>query len=131
MIHYEPQPRTHLRIAVPLKDPSGSVSDHFGESPCFVLVTLRLSDGQVETQDVIANPYRDVETAKGIRVAEWLVQQKVDRVFMREDLSHKGPGYVLGQAGIITEKTAASLLAKVLADFRVHRPEDSAITEGA
>lgn len=123
MIHYEPQPRTHLRIAVPLKDPTGSVSDHFGESPCFAIVVLRLSDRQVEAQEVVANPYRDVETAKGIRVAEWLVQHKVDRVFMKEDLSHKGPGYVLGQAGIITEKTAASRLVEVLADFRGTGPK--------
>jgi predicted Fe-Mo cluster-binding NifX family protein len=129
MIHYEPQPRTHSRIAVPLTDPSGSISNHFGESPYFALVTLRLSDGQVEEQEVIANPHRDVETAKGIRVAEWLVQQKVDQVFMKEDLSHKGPAYVFGQAGVITEKTAASQLVEVLADFRVHKPGDRVLKQ--
>ncbi len=129
MIHYEPQPRTHSRIAVPLTDPAGSISDHFGESPYFALVTLRLSDGQVEVQEVIANPHRDVETAKGIRVAEWLVQQKVDRVFMKEDLSHKGPGYVLGKAGVITEKTAASQLMEILSDFGTDKPGDSVLKQ--
>jgi len=119
MIHYEPQPQTHSRIAVPLTDPAGRISDHFGESPCFAFVTLRLSDGQVEEEKVITNPHREVETAKGIRVAEWLVRHKVDRVFMKEDFSHKGPGYVLGQAGVTTEKTAASQLMEILADFRV------------
>jgi cation diffusion facilitator family transporter len=127
MIHYEPQPRTHARIAVPLTDPAGRISDHFGESPCFAFVTLRLSDGQVEEEKVITNPHRYVETAKGIRVAEWLVRHKVDRVFMKEDLSHKGPGYVLGQAGVTTEKTAASQLMQILADFRVGKSGDGSL----
>ena len=37
MIHYEPQPRTHYRIAVPLSDPEGLISDHFGESQYFAI----------------------------------------------------------------------------------------------
>jgi len=44
IIHYEPQPRTHLRIAAPLADSNGKMSDHFGSSPYFALVTVRLSD---------------------------------------------------------------------------------------
>jgi cation diffusion facilitator family transporter len=100
VIHYEPQPRTHTRIAVPLADPSGLISDHFGGSPYFALLTIRLADHRVEKQEVIENPHVNVEKAKGIRVAEWLVHQKVDQVVMREDLSHKGPAYVFGNAGV-------------------------------
>ena len=114
MIHYEPQPRTHTRIAVPLADPSGKVSDHFGESPYFALVTVRLSDHHVEKDDVIENPHKDVETAKGIRVAEWLAGQNVDHVTMKEDLSRKGPGYVLSNAGIQSTVTAASNLDEAI-----------------
>jgi len=114
MIHYEPQPRTHTRIAVPLADPSGKVSDHFGESPYFALVTVRLSDHHVEKDEVIENPHKDVETAKGIRVAEWLVGQNVDHVTMKEDLSRKGPGYVLSNAGIQSTVTAASNLDEAI-----------------
>jgi predicted Fe-Mo cluster-binding NifX family protein len=46
------------------------------------------------------NPHRKVEVAKGIRVAEWLVQENVDDILMKEDLSRKGPGYVMANAGI-------------------------------
>jgi predicted Fe-Mo cluster-binding NifX family protein len=90
------------------------VGDHFGESPHFALLTVRLSERRVEKQEVIENPYKDVETAKGIRVAEWLVQNKVDQVFMREDLSRKGPGYVLGNAGVTTVRTSARDLKEVV-----------------
>ncbi|MFO7461880.1 MAG: NifB/NifX family molybdenum-iron cluster-binding protein, partial [Desulfatiglandales bacterium] len=114
MIHYEPQPRTHTRIAVPLVDSSERVSAHFGESPYFALVTVRLSDQSVEKRVLVENPYKNVETAKGIRVAEWLVEQNVDHVLMKEDLSRKGPGYVLSNAGVQTTVTAAGTLEEAI-----------------
>lgn len=117
LIHYEPQPRTHLRVAVPLADPSGLVGSHFGESPHFALITLRLSDWQVEKQEIIENPHKDVQEAKGIRVAEWLVRHKVDQVFMREDLSRKGPGYVFGNAGVTTILTSARNLGEIIEEL--------------
>lgn len=109
-IHYEPQARSHARIAVPLADRVGAVSEHFGESPYFAFVTVRLEDGVVEKREVMENPHREVEVAKGIRVAEWLVQQKVDEVLLKEDLSRKGPGYVFSNAGI---KVAITLKSKI------------------
>jgi cation diffusion facilitator family transporter len=114
MIHYEPQPHTHTRIAVPLADREGSISDHFGASPYFAFVTVRLEDRAVESREVVENPHRAVDVAKGIRVAEWLVKQNVDHVLMKEDLSRKGPGYVLSNAGILSTVTSASLIDKAI-----------------
>jgi predicted Fe-Mo cluster-binding NifX family protein len=114
MIHYEPQSRTHARIAVPLADREGLISDHFGESPYFAFVTVRLEDGAVEKQEVMDNPHRAVDVAKGIRVAEWLVGQNVDQVVMKEDLSRKGPGYVLANAGIRSSITTAVRLEQAV-----------------
>ena len=119
LIHYEPRKREHLHIAVPLSDPNGKVSDHFGQSPYFALITLRLSDKQIVSQEVIENPHRLVDTAKGIQVAEWLVAHKIDEVVMSEDIAHKGPGYVLSNAGVsirnISEKELPDILASILA----------------
>ena len=114
VIYYEPTPRSHVKIAVPLADPAGEISNHFGESPWFAMVKLRLSDNQVEKQEMIKNPYLDVKTAKGIRVAEWLVRQKVDQVAMKEDLSRKGPGYVLANAGVTVARISAKQLSEAI-----------------
>jgi len=114
MIHYEPQSRTHARIAIPLGDREGRISDHFGESPYFAFVTVRLEDGAVEKREAMDNPHRAVEVAKGIRVAEWLVGQNVDQVVMKEDLSRKGPGYVLANAGIRSSITTAVRLQEAV-----------------
>ena len=113
-ISYEPRPHSHIRFAVPLSDTAGIISGHFGESPFFAILTLRLADHSLEHQEIIENPYKDIATAKGIRVAEWLVEQKVDQIFMTENLSHKGPDYVFRNAGVHAQRTEAESLAEIL-----------------
>jgi len=131
LVHYEPRVRTHLRVAVPLADAGGTVSAHFGEAPFFGLATVRIGDGQdfdgfspagehgpvVERQEVVANPYTDVEKAKGIRVGEWLVGLKADVVLLQEDVHGKGPAYVFADAGVETRLTGSSTLAEILAEL--------------
>jgi len=100
LIHYEPVIPTRLRYAFPLAAPDGRLSEHFGKAPYMALITLRLADGTIEKREVIINPHCQEEKAKGIKVAEWLVSQKVDRVFIQESLQGKGPEYVFGNAGV-------------------------------
>ncbi len=114
IIHYEPQSPAQLRLAVPMADPDNRISDHFGQAPYFALVTLRLTDRKIEKKEVLSNPHRHVETAKGIQVAEWLVKHKVDRVLLKEDVSHKGPGYVFSNAGITVHRVPANDLNKAI-----------------
>jgi cation diffusion facilitator family transporter len=116
LIHAEPMERTHLRCAVPLTDLQGTISEHFGEAPHFALVKVRLADGAIEEQQVIENPYRDVEKAKGIQVAEWLIAQKTDVVLLRESLRGRGPVYVFGDAGVEIRETKATMLSAVIAE---------------
>ena len=114
-IHYEPHLRTHLHYAVPLADADGTVSEHFGESPYFGLVTVCVADGLLERQEMVVNPHQDVEKAKGIQVAEWLVGLKTDVVLLREDVQGKGPAYVFGDAGVETRLTQATTLSEAIA----------------
>jgi len=114
LIHYEPLERTHIRYAIPLADPHGTVSEHFGEAPYFALVTVRTADGKLEKQEVVSNPHTQVPKAKGIRVAEWLVGQKVDTVLLKESLKGKGPEYVFGDAGVETLLVEGNTVAEVL-----------------
>jgi predicted Fe-Mo cluster-binding NifX family protein len=118
VIHYEPEVRKHLRVAVPLADTTGRVSTHFGEAPYFALVLLRLADGQIERQEVVSNPHTEVPRARGIRVAEWLVKQRVDVVAVREDLHNKGPTYVFSDAGVEVKVLPNDRLDSVLESFR-------------
>lgn len=114
LIHAEPMERTHLRYAAPLADSEGALSPHFGEAAYFGLVTVRLEDQAIEERKVLANPYQQLEKAKGIRVAEWLVEQKVDVVFLKRSLQGKGPVYVFSDAVVEMRETAANTLDDAL-----------------
>ena len=115
LIHAEPVQRSHLRYAVPLDDPGGTLSKHLGDAPHWGFFTLRLSDGAVTEQNIAANPFLGEEKAKGIRVAEWLVAQKTDVVLLKENVQGKGPVYVFADAGVELELTPADTLAEAIA----------------
>jgi predicted Fe-Mo cluster-binding NifX family protein len=117
VIQYGPHERSYDRIALPLEDEMGQTSMHFGEAPYFGFVHIRRKDKKIEKQEVLENPHRSVETAKGIRVAEWLVERGVEHVGMKEDLSHKGPGYVLSNGGVRIHLISASRLDKAIKEI--------------
>ena len=114
LIHAEPVERTHLRCAVPLANPDGTLSEHFGEAPYFALVMVRVADWAIEEQQVLSNPYQQEEKAKGIKVAEWLVGQKVDLVLLKRGVQGKGPVYVFGDAGVEMQESGATTLSEAL-----------------
>jgi len=114
LIHAEPMERTHLYYAVPLVSPEGAISEHFGEAPYFGLARVRLADRVTEEQKTLANPCLGQERAKGICVAEWLVEQKVDVVLLKESMQGKGPVYVFGDAGVEMQVTGAESLGEAL-----------------
>jgi predicted Fe-Mo cluster-binding NifX family protein len=113
-IHYEPQTREYSRIAVPLADETGKISTHFGDSPYFAVILFRLADHRVEKKDIVPNPHAQAEKAKGILVAEWLVEQKVDQMVLKSEVKHKGPGYVLSDAGVEIHLTSANHLDEAM-----------------
>jgi cation diffusion facilitator family transporter len=118
LLHYEPQAPARLRYATPLADVGGIISEHFGEAPYFGLLTVSQKDGLVERQEVLANPYRDADKAKGIRTGEWLAGLKTDVLLLRhpERISGKGATYVFADAGIEVRQTRAATLADAVTE---------------
>ncbi|MFO7783862.1 MAG: cation diffusion facilitator family transporter [Desulfatiglandales bacterium] len=113
-VHYEPIKRTLVRVAVPLADRSGILSDHLGESPLFALLLLRLADRRVLEQETVENPCSRLEKGKGICVAEWLVEKNVDEVWLKGEMRHRGPGYVFSDAGVAVRESAGDNLDQAL-----------------
>ena len=125
LIHYEPMSREYFRHAVPLESLAGRISPHFGEAPYFAFFTVRLKDGQIAVEEMLANPFTEEPRAKGIRVAEWLVTRKVDVVWVKEDLHGKGPVYVFRDAGVDVRMTQAQSLDELLQEAaRATRPAE-------
>jgi cation diffusion facilitator family transporter len=114
VVHFQPQPAYRLRTAIPMQDMAGTISHHFGEAPYFALVDIQRQDRSIEQQNIVSNPYQNIERGKGIKVAEWLVEQKTDQVLVREDIKNKGPGYVFANAGIGVQQVNHETLIDVL-----------------
>ena len=118
IIHYGPEERSHDRIALPLEEEGkGQISMHFGEAPYFDIVHIRRKDQEIEKQEVMENPYRSEETAKGIRVAEWLLEKGVEHVGIKEDVSRKGPGYVLSNGGVKIHIISAERIDQAISEI--------------
>jgi len=117
LVHFEPQTRQQIRVALPLADPDGRMSGHFGEAPYFALADLDLAEGRLLQQSIHENAFVDQERGKGLRVAEWLVDNKVDQILVTEDIKHKGPGYVFANAGVAVNTTQQDQLDTALAVF--------------
>jgi len=107
LVHYEPVSKAEVRYAIALADTQGDISERFGESTHFALVDIDLKQKRVQRQEIIANPDLDLEKGKGIKVAEFLLGYKPDFVISGDNLSGKGPGYALADAGtqIVQTKT--------------------------
>lgn len=100
LMQVEPASTEYIHYAVPLAAVGGAISDHFGEASYFLFLTLKREGRSVVERRVVVNPFSEVERGKGIRVAEWLIAQKVDVVLTREELQGKGPAYVFSDAGV-------------------------------
>ena len=124
LIHCEPLGQRILRYAAPLSDSRGTVSSHFGEAPYFALIEYDREGRQWSERKVVTNPHLNLEKGKGIRVAEWLVEQKVDLVLVRESLKGKGPEYVLADAGVELIFTEAISLPDALANLSKRGDDD-------
>jgi cation diffusion facilitator family transporter len=106
LVHYEPQGRTRLRYAFPLNGlAGGGIGDHFGEAPFFILIDVDTAARRVLDRETVPNPYLALDKGRGLRVALFLLDQKVDVVVSRESLAGKGPGFALAQAGVALRQT--------------------------
>ncbi len=118
LIHFEPSKKETLVYALPLKSPDPpQLSEHFGEAPCFVLITVGISERRPMKHEILINPFTDIAQGKGIQVAEFLIQHAVDGVITRESFSGKGPYYVFANAAVDSFQTRAETPEKALAEL--------------
>jgi len=86
--------KNETKIAVPLRDSQGlnsKISDHFGESPFFGF--LEFQEGNFLKLEIVKNEFINQEKRKGILISDWLSTQKVDKVYVKNELK-KGPSLI-------------------------------------
>jgi len=100
LIHYHPRQRKSLLFGIPLDHDKLTISPHFGEAPFFRLVNIRHGAGAntISSDTIFMNPFSTEAKAKGIKVANWLLAKEMDVLIVQQDLTGKGPAFVLGNA---------------------------------
>lgn len=111
-IHYEPSTKDHYRIALPVNDMQGALSDKFGEAPYFAFLDFSGQAGEIE-QDIQLNPYRSLPRGRGIKVANWLVEQDINEIILEEDIRNKGPAVIFRDAGVSITEASVGTLAQI------------------
>lgn len=88
------QEKKITRIATPILDNQGVNSklfDHFGEASYFAF--LEFKENHLEKMEINSNKFANEEKRKGILISDWLVSQKIDKIYLKKELK-KGPKLV-------------------------------------
>lgn len=135
LIHYQPLEKEQRTYAIPVKKDQKNISEHFGGAPFFHFITLQTSNGMAVSEKILENPFLHEDKGKGIKVAEWLLQNGLDVLITHHDQAGKGPSFVLGNSGaeiLLTKETElARILGKVKIEFCKQGFEDLAENEPA
>jgi len=115
LLHYEPVSKEAITIALPVTKDHQYLSEHFGEAPSFLLLTMRNRDACLLEQKFLPNPHCLDGSGKGIRASEWLISQGVDEVVVAKSFAHKGPYYVFADAGVRMRQTDIKELDRIKA----------------
>jgi cation diffusion facilitator family transporter len=70
LIHYEPIKKETQMIALPVTEDRTRLSEHFGEAPYFLLLTLKRPEDTLLDESWLSNPFQTEEKGKGIKVSE-------------------------------------------------------------
>jgi len=97
-------PKEVIKIAVPLVNNEGlssKISEHFGETPFFAILEMQEKNNVLELKNynVLTNKFADEEKRKGILISEWLLLEKIDKLYLKKELK-KGP-HLLLEAGFV------------------------------
>ncbi len=117
LVQVEPVKKDSIRFALPLETRDGlnSVpSTHFGKVPYFLIWDVH--NGEIKNYQIKDNPAQYLEKKKGIKTAEFLVNEKVD-VFLGEKLN-EGPKYVLSGEIIHCIRPEGSTTKEIMANTK-------------
>jgi len=124
LIHYEPIKREFSHIAIPYIAKDNKVSEHFGETPAFLVLKVKADSNSLVKQDILINPFLLEERGKGIRAAELLVKNGVDVVVVKRKFHGRGPEYVFRDAGMEVKVTEKSTIGEVMDELKI-KPEEN------
>ena len=111
------QPKEIIKVATPLLDENGlnsKISDHFGEAPFFSIMEIQEENNKLSliANHIYKNPFIHEEKRKGILISEWLLKEKIDKLYLKKELN-KGPKLILENGLVQMIITEVETLARI------------------
>jgi cation diffusion facilitator family transporter len=116
-IHYEPTKREHTQYAVPLATREGEISGHFGSAPFIGVWNMKINNGDIMAQQVLENPFLQMEKGKGIKLAEFLIEKGANVLYIKKPFEGKGPGYVFSNSEVEVRITDKETIKELMHDI--------------
>jgi cation diffusion facilitator family transporter len=106
-----------IRVAVPITenyDLDSQISEHFGEAGFFALLDFEYDKARkLSDYQILTNKYKDVEKRKGILISDWLVSEKIDKLYIRKELN-KGPSLIFENSFVQAITTKSENLREII-----------------
>jgi len=106
-----------IRVAVPIaenNDLDSQISEHFGESEFFALLDFEFDKtGRLMDYKILSNKYKNVEKRKGILISDWLVSEKIDKLYLKQELK-KGPSLMFENSLVETITSESETLRDII-----------------
>jgi len=115
-------PKEVIKIAVPLANNEGLnsiISEHFGETPFFAILEMQEENNilELKNHNILPNKFVDEEKRKGILISEWLLLEKIDKLYLKNELK-KGPHLLLENGFVQMIVTELSSIKEILEQER-------------
>jgi predicted Fe-Mo cluster-binding NifX family protein len=78
------------------------------------LWSKKLSDKTVSAPEILENAFSELEKGKGLKLAKFLADGKIDVLFTKEDFRGEGPQQVFWGADIEVRKTELKTLKELM-----------------
>ena len=114
LIKVDPLNKTMFKIAVPVDKEKGlktSISKHFGKAPYYLIAEIE--NDNIKSYLLKKNPAVVQEQKKGLKTAQFLVEENVDIVLFGGKV-HEGPSYALSSEMISVVKPEGKTLRNAL-----------------
>jgi len=117
LIHIEPEEKEFTRYAAPCTENNGllsGISMHFGEAEYFCIFDIRRADNDLADMMFLKNPFATLSKRKGLKAAELLVANKIDKLITKESIAQKSAFYVLDDAYVKSEEIDAGTIGEAI-----------------
>ena len=116
LIHAEPEAPETMRAAVPLEADQKTITK-VGEATWFQFYAIDRKTKDFHLEKMEQNPFVQETKGKGIKIAQWLIQNRIHYVVSPEPMEHKGMLYALQAADVDVFVSNVTSVQQIVAEI--------------